>query len=307
MKRNEFAPVVKGMIFAGCSFTWGQGLYYYSNLSTLKEPPPHHYHSDKVKWTHYEYMRSVRFPRLVANHFKQFEICQPFNGGASYSIHSWWEDAFHKFDPAWDPERMKSIQGDHYWQKYDYEDFSHIFYQFTQWNRGESPAMICKNDDGAIIQTTHITSMQHEDFPRWLVENNITPDEYVHQGRQKEIDDARNFLQNFEQRGIKAYVMSWPHDIVPYIKNDPWLSARLIEFDYKGNHYTNIEEMMGFQHQQWNEVPHPELTIFRDIRSFQEPPVDHHPSLTCHRVIADNIIKHLEKEQQSDSTKIISL
>jgi hypothetical protein len=101
--------------------------------------------------------------------------------------------------------------------------------------------------------------------------------------------------------------MSWPYDLVPYIKNDPWLATRFIEFDYKGNHYTNIEEMMGLQYKKWNEVPHPELTVFRDIRSFQEPPVDHHPSLTCHRVIADNIIKHLEKEKQSDSTKIISL
>ena len=35
--------VTKGIIFAGCSFTWGQGLYYYSNMETLKEPPPNQY------------------------------------------------------------------------------------------------------------------------------------------------------------------------------------------------------------------------------------------------------------------------
>ena len=28
---------MKGIIFAGCSYTWGQGLYYYSGLETLKE------------------------------------------------------------------------------------------------------------------------------------------------------------------------------------------------------------------------------------------------------------------------------
>ena len=29
---------MKGLVFGGCSFTWGQGLYYYSDLPRLKEP-----------------------------------------------------------------------------------------------------------------------------------------------------------------------------------------------------------------------------------------------------------------------------
>ena len=30
--------VTKGIIFAGCSFTWGQGLYFYSDLPRQKYP-----------------------------------------------------------------------------------------------------------------------------------------------------------------------------------------------------------------------------------------------------------------------------
>ena len=29
---------MKGILFGGCSFTWGQGLYFYSNLPNLYEP-----------------------------------------------------------------------------------------------------------------------------------------------------------------------------------------------------------------------------------------------------------------------------
>jgi len=56
----------KGMVFAGCSFTWGQGLYYYSNLDTLAEPLPDHYDRNLVRHAHIKFKESVRYPILVA-------------------------------------------------------------------------------------------------------------------------------------------------------------------------------------------------------------------------------------------------
>lgn len=308
MRPLENSTVTKGLLFAGCSFTWGQGLYYYSNLPSLKEPPPHTFNSINVKWSHYEYMKSIRYPRLIANHFKQFEVCQPFNGGTTYTIIDWWNKAFletkNEHDPATytvkDIARLKSVEStDWYHKKYDYEDFSHIFYQFTQWTRSYSPFF--KDKNGTLTRTLHINFMQDPIWPKWLEENNITDDEYIERGKKQDIADVKKFLQRFEEKGVKAYVISWPFDMVPYIKDDPWLSERFIEFDYQDKHYTNIEHMMGFQHCAWNEVLHPELTIFRDIKAFDEAPIDHHPSPTCHRVIAENIIKRLEKEKANSN------
>ena len=292
MKSN--LPVTKGMIFAGCSFTWGQGLYYYSNLPTLQEPKPCCYDADIVRYTHYEYTKTKRFARLVANHFNTFEVCQPFNGGATYSIADWWNQCFSNVN-----ERDKSLNGDWLYPKYDYSDFSHIIYQFTQWTRSRSPAMIVPNSDGAIVQNCHINCMQHEDFDKWLIDNNMTPEEYVVKGLQQDIEDVKKFLRKFEDNGVKAYVLSWPFDIVPYILKDPWLSERFITFKYKNIEYTNMEHMMGFQHQKVTEVLHPELTINRDIENFEFPPYDWHPSLTCHRVVADTIINHIEKNEST--------
>ena len=72
----------KGMIFAGCSFTWGQGLYYYSNMSTLRQPAPEQYDFKLVTHAHKRFMASLRYPRLVANHFGTFELVKKEMGSA---------------------------------------------------------------------------------------------------------------------------------------------------------------------------------------------------------------------------------
>lgn len=55
--------------FAGCSFTYGDGLEYYDGTNTLS-----------------------RFSTLVANHFHINPINQSFRGGSHTKIISWWED-----------------------------------------------------------------------------------------------------------------------------------------------------------------------------------------------------------------------
>jgi hypothetical protein len=279
------APITKGMIFAGCSFTWGQGLYYYSNMSTLKEPLPNCYQPELLEATHIKYMESLRFPRFVADHFNTFELCQPWNGGASYSIHDWWQRCFmDKHDP-------KKHQGNHpvIPPTYNYEDISHVFYQFTQWHRAHSPARL-----GKPHPSTHSDILANHEIAKWLIENNLTVDQYIEQAKRKELQDAKEFLQTFVDNGIKVYIMSWPADLVDYIEQDEWLRNRMIKFDYKGIQYPSMEHMMETKIDQ--KIVNPELTIYRDTDEFDITPQDMHPSKLCHRVIADNIIQHLERE-----------
>ena len=42
----------------------------------------------------------------------------------------------------------------------------------------------------------------------------------------------------------------------------------------------------------------PELTVKWDEAMFEVTPKDHHPSLACHQVMAENIIKRIEKDMQ---------
>lgn len=279
------SPVTRGMIFAGCSFTWGQGLYYYSNMPTLVEPPANQYQVDYVKDTHIEYMKSQRFPRLIANHFNTYELCQPWNGGASYSIHDWWQRCFMDKD---NPEKNK---GNHpaIPPTYNYEDISHVFYQFTQWHRAHSPAWLDNP-----YPSSHSDVLGNAKFVEWLINNNLTVDQYIDRAKRKDLQDVKEFLQTFSNKGIKVHVMSWPADLVEYIEQDDWLRNRLIKFDYNGVRYPSIEHMTDTTINQ--QIVNPELTIYRDIEEFDVTPKDMHPSKLCHRVIADSIIKHLERE-----------
>jgi len=272
--------ISKGMVFAGCSFTWGQGLYYYSNMPTLKEPPPDHYQSQLVRWTHHKFQETIRYPRLVANHFNTFELTQDFNGGATHSIIQYWNDRFSETG-----DLAKSIDERHCY--YDYNDVSHVFFQFTQWSRTE----LTITHNGKTVGPKQRYQIWQDPaslgtFIEWLNAQNITFDEFLDRCKKDDIARVKDFLENFESRGIKTAVLSWPEDMVEHILNDPWMAERFIQLDYNGSTWSSIEKLMDV---------HKELKINSDFENFKEPPKDHHPSLACHRIIADAIIKHLEK------------
>lgn len=278
-KIKENLKTTKGMLFAGCSFTWGQGLNYYSNMPSLMEQLPNQFDPTILKHSHYEYIKANRFPRLVANYFNVFEICQPFNGGATHSNIKYWTDWFD------DTDQNKGYTGP---LKYEYKDFSHMFYQFTQWTRTKLTES----------SKSHFETMCDESFPDFLKNNNLSIDDYINDCINFDINWTKSFLKKFEDKGIKIYVMSWPSDLIPFIIKDEWFRKRLITFNYKNIEYTNLEDMIGNQYVKvWN-GKHPELVIAKDTLNFEIPPNDYHPSKLCHQVIAKNIIERLEQDQE---------
>jgi hypothetical protein len=281
-------PEVKGFLFAGCSFTWGQGLYYYSNLPTLKEPPRFEYRHEYVTEAHKRYMESVRFPRLVANHFKTWEVVHPFNGGSNNSAVKWWRSSFNEMPQG--PDITD--------KKYDYSEFSHVFFQLTQWHRNNFlvelngaqyriPMNVAIGDDNS--------GRWPAKFHQWLKEKNLTFEQWQNQYIDDNLAEVKQFLQEFEDHGVPTTLILWPEhynheakgdEYISRITADPWLDQRLLRLKYQGKTYNSMERLMRI---------HPEMVIESDHRSFKETPKDHHPSLLCHKVMANNIIEHLIK------------
>jgi hypothetical protein len=284
--KTKSDKVYKGMIFAGCSFTWGQGLYYYSNLPTLVEQIDEYtYDNTLVKETHRKFMKSVRFPRLVANHFGTFEMTQLFNSGSHESIISYWKTklGFQK-DP--DSNWIRPITPN---------DISILVFQCTQWHRNRFDMEL----DGQSYRISCFEAFNEysELFQRWLDSQNLTLKEWEDYHKQKNIDMVKEFLQEVESHGIKTIIFTWPDENVEYIKRDDWLNERFMFIDYEGNTYNSMEEMM------WNRklvpaVPKDELVIIGDRENFETPPKDHHPSLKCHKVMAENIINYIKNDSR---------
>lgn len=278
--------VVKGLLFAGCSFTWGQGLYYYSNMPTLKEPPADQYIDSYVTGAHRRFMESVRFPRIVANHFNTWEVVHPFNGGSNLSAIRWWDSSFNDRPPG------PSVTH----KQYDYTEFSHVFFQLTQWHRdnfiveidGERydiPLNVALGDPG--------NEVWPERFGRWLQLNGLTFDQWLTQYIDENVKRVKNFLQEFERNGVRATIILWPEEhnhssngdeYRSRLTKDKWLNQRWMKINYNGEIYNSMESLM--KHNK-------DMTIKWDYDNFKDPPKDHHPSLKCHQVMADNIIQRI--------------
>lgn len=291
MKSKQDARVVKGMIFAGCSFTWGQGLYYYSNLDTLREPLPDHYDPNLVRHAHVKFKESVRYPRLVASHFNSFEYVHPNNGGSNQGAVHWWDMCFKNRDPnAW--------YGGHTVPQIEYSEVSHVVFQLTQWQR-DNFFMQLEGDSERHEIPFHCTHQEQyrDKFFKWLEAQQISLGNWIQRYIQEGLDNVKRFLQDCESHGIKTLIFTWPSEYLPYIDKDPWLKERLVTFDYKGINYNSIEDLMspGAMH---SKGYNPELTVKWDEGEFDDTPKDHHPSLKCHQVMAENVIKRIEKDMQ---------
>lgn len=268
--------VAKGIIFAGCSFTWGQGLYYYSNLPSLKEPAPFCYDNTIVKDTHIRYMEMLRFPRLVANHFNTFELVHPINGGSTDVAVDWWNKSFAGNEETSFWFKPKPI---------DRSDVSCIVFQCTHWHRNFFDMHFQGNDYH--ISCTQAYEHPYSDFfTKWLVGQNLTLDKWEAQQRNTDMSKIKTFLQDAEQHGIKTVLLTYPENNIEYIKKDPWLYERFMQITYKDKTYNSMETIMK---------DNINLVIKSDYEYFIEPPQDGHPSLRCHEIIAENIINHLEK------------
>jgi|694.fasta_scaffold00229_33 hypothetical protein len=268
----------KGIAFAGCSFTWGQGLYYYSNLPTLDEPAPDAYNESLLTQAQFNFKDSVRGARLVANHFNTFEIVQKNNGGSNDSIMGYFYELFQGEKPMADRNC------------YGYNEVKYLVYQLTYWTRDKKQVI----EDGHNFTFSwqdllNDGSVESINFFKYIRDKNYTFDELSARYIQHSLMKVKKFLMHFESKGIKTIIYSWPVDFVQYIKQDEWLNKRFMEINYNNQKYDCMETMMKENRN---------LVINGDTVFFEDPPKDHHPSLECHQVMAKNIIEKLDQYER---------
>lgn len=256
----------KGLIFAGCSFTWGQGLYYYSDLESL-------IYSDNVFIMYnltemqIKYMESKRFARIVANHFNSVEMVSKANGGSDKSNIMTWFDMIGKnsFHPML--------------------DFSHIIFQLTDPNR--SYATFSHKGQEIKFNFFNKTEQYYEKkynlFLEYLEENSLTFDDWYENHVIETLNFVKEKLVYFEKNGLKSYIMTWPDVYVKHIFNDEFLNPRFINFNYENEDFNSLESLMKI----------PEMKIGTDFKNLNKKINDDHPSLGCHQIIAESIIKKL--------------
>jgi len=266
--------VIKGMLFAGCSFTWGQGLHFYSNMATVEEP---------TRDAHNRFRKTLYFPRLVSNYFNTFEVCKIQNGGCE-------EDSFEYMKCAFGLiKRFNYIIN----EIYNFNEIEYIIFQTSHPQRN-TYYYDYVNPNGSVSACEfktgfNLTEENLNKFYKYLAEQKkCTIDEWYLEHCKNWFAKIKENLQFYESKGIKTLILNWEVDYMPFYKNDKWMSDRLVTFEYNEKSYDTIRTMME---------KNKHLHIDYDYEYFEVTPTDNHPSKKCHRLIADAVIKKIKNKK----------
>lgn len=295
---------MNGIVFAGCSFTWGQGLYYYSNLKHI--PKFEDWVKDYSLMTNapINFKNTIRFPRLVANHFSTFEVCRETNGGSDEMSFKFLEVLFTRDKVANNLEHYGFLTT----QFYEYDEIDYIVFQSSQPQRC-SYEIICENEKYKVYindnssNKTRVTYTSHtgedndlsEDealdiIYKWLKNNNLTIDELYKLHIENQIDIMKKNFMFYESKGIKIKLLLWTNDLLKWVQNDDYLKSKLIPLYHDSQKFNTIDDLFDYDQT---------FLIEKDTIGFNGsiPDIakgDRHPSKRLNEILARNIILSIE-------------
>ena len=323
----------KGIIFSGCSFTWGQGLWMYYDKD-IKIPMSIEYTGGKdnmdVEWKStrvpeeaYELHKTLGWPTKVAEYLNGTPIIKRYNGGNDEESIRFINEVFGNNDVSVNKHSMVK-------KNYDIENVDYIFFQTTQPYRCDFEFKYNNKDykmwstpnlqnfervsEMVFVKGQGIQERQHSKkigeriFIDWLIDNNYTFDDFEKIHTEQVMDRVESVLKKYSEMGKKVYLLNWTWEYWKAIKDRPFLKNIHIPFNYKGFTYNSIHEL---QMHYTNTDSHCRGTQYcdeckgikmmidndKDVIPFNRPTHrDEHPSKLCHEIIAENIINKLKDE-----------
>lgn len=274
-------------IFAGCSYTWGQGLWCY--METTERVPTFEEwiaNDSYLPSGSIEFKDKIRFARLVSDEMGVEPIVRKDNGGTDEQAIELIEESFEKYNPS---------------------NIKFIVFQTTQLYRSTFPFEV--NGETYHLRSTpnfrNLTRVDkveyHEDrryeysaddvgidyFYEWLIENKLDIEDFEEIHKTKTFDKIESALKKYNKLGVPVYILSWTNEYVDKIKNSDFLKDKFITFNYNGKHYEYIEHMQRENN---------ELFLKGDPNILHGTGHDDHPSKPCHEVIANAILKKIKNE-----------
>lgn len=291
---NRHSP---GILFIGDSFTWGQGLYYYSGLSTLSKTDKHgSYIKENITAAQRKFMQAYRFPRLVANYFDTFEFVQERNGGSNiHNIQGWDHTIFNG-------DLLSNVEVD--------KDTLNDSSEWSWFTSTVTPNRISPKEIGlCIFQITETTRdpiyvdsdtgfmdlksfMQRPEFEGFCKITNTSIDQFLETRKQLSISYVKRFIMKLEEHGIPTLIITYPEDAVQIILADSYLSERFSALPYNGSNLNYLAA--GAVEKICND----------HTFSFDDHPKDQHMSMKSHRIIADILIREIIGRDLWKHTKI---
>lgn len=262
---------MKGILFGGCSFTWGQGLYFYSNLPNLYNPDGiYDFQEHKVTSAQLRFKNTLYYPRLVANHFNTFEVVKDKNGGCEDITFDFFNQIF---------GHTKNIMSSN--NNYTYDDFDYIVIQLSTVIRNKFYFKINN------VEFANPIVEDNKNILKYIEVNNYTFDDCYNQLLDQQFERLKKELIFYESKGIKIKIILWFDELLSRIQSDIFFDEKIVTLNYDNKTFNTFLEL-GDSYDEMYIITDP---YFKD-KKFN----DYHPSKLLHRIIADGVIKSIEND-----------
>ena len=253
----------KKIIFVGCSFTYGHGLWHYTKEEGLpKDDKVIHYHEFPESLY---FMENNRFARLVSNHFGAKEVLKPTTSGCDEVSLYFIKELFGlRESDEWAKVRV------------NYDEVSHLIFQTSFLDR-------CGLFENG--KRKQIIDFENNTFNPRFDEGNLGM--FWEKLKLFYYNEIQNLFEFLEEKNIKCYMIAMDDDYSDLIEKDEDMMKRFIEIEYDGKIFNNFRSLSDYNQK---------LIICNDTDFFDNPPKDVHPGLEWHRIISDSIIKKLESD-----------
>jgi len=269
---------MKGIMFAGCSFTWGQGLEYYSDLN------------DKIfvqadgwpgitRISHLEYIKNNRFAKKVSTHFNTFDASKYHNGGC--------EDASIQF-----VMNILNETNEKKTNQFQKDDFSYLIFQTSEPTRNVYTYIDYELNIEKEMPVKEVISdsknPEYRPFYQYIEQNFGNNFElFYNHFLETTFNKIKELFRLCNIAGINCFILNWRDDYIPFIERN-YMVDKLITIDYKNKNYKCIFDLMQHNLE--------ELDISHDINLPANQ--DNHPTPLAHKIIAEAIIKKIEQYEQ---------
>lgn len=267
---------MKGIIFTGCSFTYGHGLWYYSKDENIYSMG-NNIDYNILRPIHLKHLEYLRFPRIVANHFNKFELVKNITSGDDILSMEVIDMFFGEANP-----RDVIDEND----VYNYDEISHIVFQLTYPDR--VPYI---KEDGSELYINHENLDDVYEYMKKVGEVDVMNLEFNRNVHYYNL--VEQYVQKYESMGISVILLCMIEETYDYFNFSSNISHKLCDIYYNGTVYKDMKTMMDENYT---------LQIAHDYDFFGDfPPQDIHPSKKCHEIIANSIIKKITEDENSTS------
>ena len=263
----------KGIIFVGCSFTWGGGLEYYAPFKDIPNPYDFQYDENNITFAIMNFIKANRFSRLVANHFGMWEVNRISNGGSDdESINE--VKIMLGLNESYNNKQFKNIG----MQKYSHDEIEYVIFQLTDPFRNNN----INNFKNTLDKETF------DKFFKFYTDNFNSWEEMENYFILQNLTNLIELFKEVESLGIKCKLWSWHNEYVPFIKENSYLSSKFIKLKYENTEFDSLHDLM---------VTHPKFRISTSGFLLNDKPIpDDHQTIECHKIIANSIINSIKKD-----------